>query len=219
LNLHASILPRFRGASPIQTAIASGATETGATLMRIVRRLDAGPVAEIERVPIAPLDTALEIEAKLAHACVPLLARTLPRLREGTLKFFDQEETAATYCRRLEKDDGVLDFNVPAPVLAARINGLFPWPACSIELNGQATKLGLADVVTGDAPPGKVAGTDRDGLLIGTGQRLLRLRRLQRPGGKMLETAEFLRGFSVAAGTTVASRPMPPLEAREPFRR
>ncbi len=229
LNLHASILPRFRGASPIQTAIASGARETGVTLMRIVRRLDAGPVADLERVPIAPLDTAVEIEAKLAVACVPLVARTLPRLREGALNFVEQDERTATYCRRLEKEDGVLDFGTTAPVLAARINGLFPWPACSIEFNGQAVKLGLADGNMDGAPailagraaraPGEILGTDAEGLLVATGEGTLRLRRLQRPGGKMLAAAEFLRGFSVAAGTMVASRPMPPLEAREPFRR
>jgi methionyl-tRNA formyltransferase len=219
LNLHASILPQFRGASPIQTSIATGAKETGVTLMRIVRRLDAGPVADIERVPIAPLDTALEIEAKLAKACVPLLARTLGPLRDGTLAFVDQVEADATYCRRLEKDDGVLDFAAPAAELAARINGLFPWPACAIELGGQLTKIGLADIAGGTARAGEIVGADADGLLVGTRAGLLRLRRLQRPGGKMLAAAEFLRGFPVGTGTLVASRPMPPLVAREPFRR
>jgi methionyl-tRNA formyltransferase len=219
LNLHASLLPQFRGASPIQSAIASGARETGVTLMRIVRRLDAGPVADLERVPIAPLDTALEIEAKLAAACGPLLARTLPRLAAGTLPFVEQDEAAATYCRRLDKDDGAIDFTAPAAALAARINGLFPWPACRFELEGQMTKVGLADTAAGAAPAGQIAGADAEGLLVGTGEGLLRLRRLQRPGGKMLPAAEFLRGFPVAAGTVLASRPLPPLVGREPFRR
>src|SRR5687768_1254070 len=87
VNLHASILPKYRGASPIQTAIAQGERETGVSFMRIVRRLDAGPVADVERVPIVPLETALEIEAKLSAACIPLLERTLPSLRGGTLEF------------------------------------------------------------------------------------------------------------------------------------
>jgi methionyl-tRNA formyltransferase len=219
LNLHTSLLPKYRGASPIQTAIACGERETGVSLMRIVRRLDAGPVAAVERVSIAPLDTALEIEAKLAVACVPLLARTLPKFHDGTLAFVGQDEGAATYCRRLVKGDGAIDFSAPADTLAARINGLFPWPACSVEINGQATKLGLADKAPGSARPGEVVGFDRDGLHLGTGSGLLRLRRLQRPGGKMLAAAEFLRGSPVAAGTVVASRPMSPLVAREPFRR
>lgn len=227
LNLHASILPRYRGASPIQSAIAHGERETGVTLMRIVRRLDAGPVADIERVPIAPHDTAIEIEAKLSGACVPLLARTLPKFREGNLEFIAQDEPAATYCRRLEKDDGVLDFAAPAQKLAARINGLFPWPACSVEINGQLVKVGLAEVGAreichpmGDKPAGTVLPSDDKQLVVTAGDReCVRLLRLQRAGGKMLATAEFLRGFPVMAGTVLPSRRMPPLVAREPFRR
>jgi methionyl-tRNA formyltransferase len=215
LNLHTSLLPRYRGASPIQTAIASGERETGVTLMRIVRRLDAGPVADVERVAVAPLDTALEVEAKLAAACVPLLARALPRLAAGTLAFAAQDDAAATYCRKLGKEDGALDFAVPAAALAARINGLFPWPTCAVEIHGQAIKLGVAEAV--DAPAhsaavsGAVLGADANGLLVATGAGVLRLRRLQRPGGKMLPAPEFLRGFPVAPGTQLASRPMPPL--------
>ena len=101
LNLHTSLLPRLRGASPIQTAIASGARETGVTLMRIVRRLDAGPIAEVERVSVDALDTALDLERKLAGACVPLLARAVPRLRDGTLSMVAQDDGAASYCRKL----------------------------------------------------------------------------------------------------------------------
>ena len=130
LNLHASLLPRYRGASPIQTAVASGDSVTGVTLMRIVRALDAGPVADEERVPIQPLNTAAEVEARMARACVPLVARALPRLAAGQLEFREQDHAAATYCRRLTKADGALDFTRPAVELAARINGLYPWPGC-----------------------------------------------------------------------------------------
>ena len=213
LNLHTSLLPKFRGASPIQTAIASGEHETGVTLMRIVRRLDAGPVADVERVPIRPLDTALEIEAKLAAACVPLLARALPLLAARCLVFTPQDDAAATFCRKLEKDDGVLDFGASAAALAARINGLFPWPACSAEISGQTIKFGLADIAPDGVPAesGVVLGADSHGLRISAGDGVVRLRRLQRPGGKMLAAAEFLRGFPIAAGTRIVSRPMPPL--------
>src|SRR5688572_23836150 len=110
LNLHTSILPKYRGASPIQTAIANGERETGVTLMRIVLRLDAGPVADIERVTIETLDTALEVQARLAAACVPLLQRTLGQLAEGALGFTAQDDAEASYCRKLEKADGALDF-------------------------------------------------------------------------------------------------------------
>ncbi|MBI2515424.1 MAG: methionyl-tRNA formyltransferase [Opitutae bacterium] len=228
LNLHASLLPKYRGASPIQTAIANGESETGVTLMRIVLALDAGPAAAAERVTIAPLDTATEVEAKLARACVPLLARTLSKLAAGALAFTEQEHGAATYCRKLEKSDGALDFAAPAAALAARINGLMPWPACSVEFNGQPIKLGLADPAPAEtchvlsdksALPGTVLGADAEGLLVATGQGVLRLRRLQRPGGKMLPAAEFLRGLPIAAGTVLPSRPMSLLVAREPFPR
>jgi methionyl-tRNA formyltransferase len=225
LNLHASILPQYRGASPIQTAIAQGEAETGITLMRIVRKLDAGPVADQVRAPIAPLDTAPEVERKLAAACVPLLARALPRLRDGTLTFAPQDEAGATYCRRLVKDDGRLDFAAPAKALAARINGLFPWPGCGVEIGGLPVKFGLADLVGGSGPGsscravGEVLGADGDGLLVATGNGILRLRKLQRPGGRMLSAAEFLRGFPVPPATRLPSAPMTPLAASRPFAR
>ncbi len=228
LNFHASILPAYRGASPIQTAIACGERETGVSLMRIVPALDAGPVADLERVSIGAHDTATEVEAKLARACVPLLARNLPALAEGRLVFREQDAAAATYCRRLEKSDGVLDLGRPASELAARINGLMPWPAVTLTLNGQPVKIGLADAVPPDvchtlydrrSEPGTVLGADAEGLVVATGQGGLRLLRLQRPGGKMLPAAEFLRGFPVATGTVLPSVPMPPLVSREPFGR
>lgn len=225
LNLHTSILPKYRGASPIQTAVASGDRETGVTLMRIVRRLDAGPIVDVERVPIDPLDTALEVEGKLSHACVPLVARGIAALAAGTIAFREQDEAAATHCRKLEKGDGSLDFTAPAAVLAARINGLFPWPSCSVEIVGQPVKLGLADAIavvptasTGKAP-GEVLGAEAEGLLVATGNGVLRLRKLQRPGGRMLGAGEFLRGFPVPVGTVLAAKPMSVLVTAVPVPR
>ncbi len=217
LNFHASLLPKYRGASPIQTAVACGERETGVSLMRIVRRLDAGPVADRESVYITPHDTALEIEQKLSGACVPLLSRALPALRGGTLDFIAQDEGAATFCRKLGKEDAVLDFTAPASSLAARINGLNPWPAAQTDAAGQLLKLGLADVVAGSAEPGLVAGRDDSGLLIGTGEGLLRVLRLQRPGGRMLPAVEFLRGCPLGLGTRLSSGMLSPLVAKTPF--
>ena len=173
LNLHTSRLPRYRGASPIQTAVATGETATAVTLMRIVRELDAGPVADAEAVAIDPLDTALDVEQKLAAACVPLLARALPKLAVGGLEFAEQNQTDATYCRKLRKEDGTLDFNASAASLAARINGLFPWPACAVSIDGVVIKLGQAEAVgtPADATPGTVCGMDAQGLLVATGAR------------------------------------------------
>ena len=220
-NLHTSLLPVYRGASPIQTAVASGERETGVTFMRIVRQLDAGPVVDAERVPIAPTDTALEVEAKLSSACVPLVARVLPQIAAGALVEHPQDAGRATFCRRLAKEDGVLDFSAPAAVLAARINGLFPWPACSIEIAGQTVKFGQAiecHVLRDTGSPGEVLAGEPGRLLIATGHGVLEGLRLQRPGGKMLPAAEFLRGFAIAPGTVLPSVPMPPLVGPVPFR-
>jgi methionyl-tRNA formyltransferase len=220
-NLHTSILPKYRGASPIQTATASGEAITGVTLMRLVLELDAGPIADVEQVVIAPLDTAADVEARLAQACVPLLQRALPAIAAGEQTLVEQSAVEATFCRRLEKADGVLDFAAPAAELAARINGLNPWPGCSVEIAGQPVKLGLADTSNvidySPARPGAVLGQDAEGLLVATGRGGLRLRKLQRPGGKLLPAAEFLRGFPVAAGTILPSHPMPALVAARPF--
>ena len=220
-NLHTSILPKYRGASPIQTATACGEKETGVTLMKMVLALDAGPVAGVERVPVGPLDTATEVEAKLGQACVPLLARCLPAIAAGVQDFTAQDHSAATFCRRLVKGDGVLDFTAPARALATRINGLNPWPGCSVEIRGQPVKLGLADVgsIPDHQPPGTVLSPDQDGLLVATGEGALRLRLFQRPGGRLLPAAEFLRGFPIAPGTVLPSQAMPALVASAPFPR
>ncbi len=218
LNLHTSQLPKYRGASPIQTAIAMGERETGVSLMRIVRALDAGPIADCETVSIERMDTARDVEAKLAQACVPLVSRNLTTLAFGDLVFTEQDHDHATFCRRLVKGDGSLDFSIPAMALAARINGLFPWPATVLPINGQLIKVGLATAEAGEGAAGAVLGSDQEGLLIGTIDGVLRLHRLQRPGARMLPVADFLRGFPIAVGTEIESVEMPPLIADTPFR-
>ena len=189
--------------------------------MRIVRELDAGPVGGVERVPIDVLDTAGKVEEKLSRAAIPLVSRALPQLAAGTLEFIPQDPSKATFCRRHEKSDGVLDFSSPARVLAARINGLNPWPSATAEIGGSQIKLGLADWLdsSGCAAPGTVLGSDSHGLLIAAGSGTLRLRRLQRPGGRMLGAAEFVRGYNVPTGSVIPSHPMPALVSAAPFRR
>lgn len=220
-NVHTSILPRFRGASPVTTAVASGASETGVSFMRLVRKLDAGPVADCERVPVGPRDTAADVTARLSAAAVPLVVRSLRALECGALTLREQDESAATYCRRLSKEDGVLDFARPARELAARINGLFPWPGCAVAIGGTPVKLGLAESEGHGAAgaPGAVLGSDGCSVRVATGSGVLKLLRLQRPGGRMLLAAEFLRGFAIPEGTVLPSAPMPPLESNQPFPR
>jgi len=221
-NLHASILPALRGASPIQGAIVSGADESGVSLMRMVLRLDAGPVLDIERVPIAEGDTAAVLEEKLAQACVPLLVRSLAAALQPAPAVCLQDEAGVTFTRRLRKEDGRLDFSATAAVLARRINGLFPWPGTFFDLGGEVIKVGLAATGAGDVPariaPGTVLAGGAEALEVATGAGVLRLLRLQRPGGRLLPAAEFLRGHPIAPGMVLPSVPMSELIGRVPFR-
>jgi len=221
-NLHTSLLPKYRGASPATVAIAGGEAETGVTFMRVVRKLDAGAIVEQQRVPIGPHETTASLEAALGVAAAPLTARCLAALRAGTLASREQDEAQVSYCRRLAKTDGVLDYSRPAAELARRVNAMMPWPGCSVEIAGTPVKLGLAEAATsgcGAAVPGTVLAPEFDALPVATADGVLRLLRLQRPGGKMLPAAEFLRGFTVPAGTVLASQPMPPLVGPVPFPR
>jgi methionyl-tRNA formyltransferase len=220
-NLHTSLLPKYRGASPATVAIASGDEETGVSFMRVVRKLDAGAVVDVERIAIGPHDTTGTIEAALGRAAAPLTARCLASLCEGPLASTEQDEAQVSYCRRLAKTDGVLDFSRPAAELSRRINALMPWPGCTIDIAGTPVKLGLAEVGAGlsCAEPGTVLEPEEDALPVATANGVLRLLQLQRPGGRMLAASEFLRGFTVPVATVLGSQPMPPLVASQPFPR
>jgi len=187
----------------------------------VVRRLDAGAIVDVERIGIGAHDTTGTVEAALGRAAAPLTARCLAALREGRLSSREQDEALVSYCRRLAKTDGVLDFSRPAAELARRINALMPWPGCTVDLAGTPVKLGLAEVgpAHSAATPGTVLAPEADALPVATAEGVLRLLKLQRPGGKMLAATEFLRGFTVPPGAVLASQPMPPLVAKEPFPR
>ncbi len=219
-NLHTSLLPKFRGASPIQAAIAAGESETGVTLMRMVLRLDAGPILDVERVKVDSLETGASLEAKLAAAGVPLVARNLPHLFSPAPPVQPQDDTAASFTRRLRKDDGQLDFRVPASVLARRINALNPWPGATFRHQDVDIRVGLADIgASPEAPPGTVLRwPTANGLVVATGHGAVRLLQLQRPGGRMLTGDEFLRGHPIPPGTVLPSADMPDLVARVPFK-
>ncbi|MBO93710.1 MAG: methionyl-tRNA formyltransferase [Opitutales bacterium] len=217
-NLHASLLPAYRGASPVETALAEGEKFTGVSLMRIVSKMDAGPVVDREEVPIKDSDDGSSLREKLALACVPLLNRNLGNLLAGRAKEQPQDDNAASYCRLLRKEDGRLDFTMQASRLTRRVAAFRAWPGCFFEVGSVRVKVGGAGALmkSVEAPPGEVLG-ERDGALeVATGEGVLALRQLQRPGGKMLATPEFLRGFSLPAGTKLAIDPALPLVARKP---
>jgi len=218
-NLHTSLLPKYRGASPIQAAIVAGESETGVSLMGVVKKMDAGPILDKETVRIENQDTAIDMERKLSSISAVLVERNLERIMSGEVSPVEQREEEASYTRKLVKSDGVLDFRRPAGELARRINGLYPWPASKFEYEGAQIKVGLADFRDGepsDGVPGRIVKVGENGLEVHCGQGILCLKRLQRPGGKMMEAEEFLRGFQLPVGGQLPSHPMPPLVASRP---
>lgn len=210
VNLHASILPEYRGASPIQSCIAQGDVQTGVTLMRIEPAMDAGAVCDIERVPIEAQDTGASVFDKLAHASVPLLERNLLSLLEGTATFEEQDHAKATYTRKLTKEDGWLDFSQSAFVLKNRIQSLDPWPGTFCEHAGVRIKVRGAQVedTCVDKPAGCVLGVQGDALRVATGEGVLRIAYMQRPGGKMLPVHAFLRGYRLVEGDVLSGGDM-----------
>ena len=207
-NLHGSVLPAYRGASPVETALAQGEKETGVTLMRVVSRMDAGPIVDTEITPIVPDDDGPRLREKLSVACVPLLRRNLPALLAGEATETPQDEKAATYCRKLRKADGALDFYAPAAVLVRRVTAFRGWPGSWFEVQGVRVKVGSAKVVEscGEIVPGQVILPSPREVAIGTSEGALSLLELQRPGGRMMPTAEFLSGFPLAEGELVGSQ-------------
>ena len=215
VNFHASILPQYRGASPIESALATGDTSTGVSLMRVVREMDAGAVADVERVAIGSRDTAVDLRGRLAEACVPLLDRNLSALLAGSLPFREQDAAAATYCRKIIKEDGWLDFRQEAAKLDCRVRALTPWPGSFFEHRSCRIKVGAAEAVS--ATPTAPAGTVLDvgeAVDVACGLGTLRLKELQRPGGRMLAAGTFLRGYTIRAGDTLLGRETEPLVRR-----
>jgi methionyl-tRNA formyltransferase len=212
-NFHGSILPAYRGASPVETALAAGDSETGVSLMEVVAEMDAGGVADVERISIKKTDTSVNLRARLGEAVVPLLERNLEGLLDGSLSFEPQDASAVTYCRKIHKGDGILDFNLRAEELDFRLRAFTPWPGASFELNDTRIKVGRAEAIprSSEAAPGTVISADAGGVVIATASGGLCCYELQRPGGRMLPVGEFLRGFPIAEGVKLAGAVAEPL--------
>ncbi|NDV62521.1 methionyl-tRNA formyltransferase [Puniceicoccales bacterium CK1056] len=219
LNLHASILPRLRGASPIHTSVALGLPETGVSLMRITPKMDAGPVADVERVAIGPSDTSGDVHAKLGQACIPLMDRCLDAIAAGNLTFHEQDLSKVTYCRIIEKSDADLDFNQPAEVLASRVRAFTPWPGSRFPYHGKEIHILEAEASLDEtsAEPGSLEMDPPGTLRIACGSGSLVVKKLQRPGGNPLAVETFLRGFHMESGEVLQSREMRALESATPF--
>lgn len=197
VNLHASLLPRWRGAAPVQRAIMAGDAETGVCVMRMEQGLDTGPVLARLSTPIGADETAGELGERLARLGAPLVVETLRALGAGRATATPQPETGALYAAKIDKAEARLDWGEPAEALARRIRALNPAPGAWTMLGDERLKLLAAHVEAGQGAPGTVLD---DALLIACGAGALRIDRAQRPGRAPMDRAELLRGLKVAPG-------------------
>jgi len=205
LNLHASLLPRWRGAAPIARAIMAGDLETGAMVMRVDEGLDTGPVGLAERVSIAPDATAGELHDRLKIVGADLMARSIAALERGSLEFKPQAAAGATYAKKIEKGETRIDWSRPAPEVHNHIRGLSPFPGAWFEAMADGMPLRVKVLrstrVEGNGKPGTVLD---DRLAIACGKGAVRLLEVQRAGAKAMSAEEFLRGTQIAPGTRLA---------------
>lgn len=199
LNIHASLLPRWRGAAPIQRAIEAGDRETGIAIMRMEAGLDTGPTLLVERLPIAGDETAATLHDKLAALGGRLVVDALRRLAE--LKPTPQLADGVTYAKKIEKAESALDWRRSAAELDRQVRAFNPFPGAAATLAGATVKVWQATPQIGSATPGTVLRADERGIVVGCGAGLLCLTQLQKPGGKRLSAGEFLRGFALPAGS------------------
>ena len=198
INIHASLLPRWRGAAPIQRAIEAGDAETGVTIMRMEAGLDTGPMLLRESLPIAPDDNAARLHDRLAALGARLIVDALRRIT--TLTPVPQPAEGITYAHKIDKTEALLDFRRPAEELARLIRAFDPFPGTAAVLDGAAIKLWTGVAEPGIGVPGTVMAADDHGVVVACGEGLLRVGEAQKPGGKRLPVAELLRGFPIFAG-------------------
>ena len=208
LNIHASLLPRWRGAAPIHRAIEAGDAQTGVTIMQMDAGLDTGAMLGVAATPILPNDTTASLHDKLAEQGGQLLLEVLAQVRQGTAQAVPQPADGVTYAHKIEKHEASIDWQQPAEQIARRIRAFNPFPGASTNAAGEVIKLWQAQVQDGAEPaalPGTVLAADAQGVLIQCGLGVLRATELQRAGGKRLQATEFLRGFPLAPGTVLGA--------------
>ena len=200
LNVHASLLPRWRGAAPIHRAVMGGDAETGVCIMRMEAGLDTGPVLLREAVPIGETDTMGDLHDRLSALGARLTVDALAQLDVLTAQ--PQREDSATYAAKIDKAEAIIDWSRSAPEIARRINGLSPFPGAFVSRDGARLKLLRACILNGSAPTGRVDGSD--GLVVGTGAGRVALLEVQPAGRGPMAAGEWRRGARIAAGEPLA---------------
>jgi len=199
VNVHASLLPRWRGASPIQAAILAGDIETGVSIMQLEAGLDTGPVFATARLTIGPNETAAELEARLARLGAETLGNLLEPLLIGQLRPEIQPTDGVTYARRISKSEARIDWREPAVAIARRVRAFNPWPVAETVLDGQQLRCFASEALGTELPaagcvPGQIVVTDGQGIQVQTGAGLLRLLTVQMPGRQRVAALDFARG-------------------------
>ena len=210
INVHPSLLPKYRGASPIQWALANGERETGVSVLYVTPKMDAGDLLAQERFPIAPDEMFCTLEPKLAALGTELLARVLDEFRAGRTRGVPQDESQVTFARKLAKEDGLVDWSRPAETIRNRLRGFAPWPGAYTFLPGGGL-LKIHDArpegAAAGAAPGTILEAAGEGPLVATGAGALRLTTVQPAGKKAMPGAAFLRGHRLQAGERFETPP------------
>ena len=205
VNIHASLLPKYRGAAPIQWAILDGEKETGVTIMQMNEGLDTGDMLTKVIVPIEDTDTGESLFDKLAEAGAKLLVDTIPQIEAGTLQPEVQDNSFSTYAKMIKKEMGLIDWKKEAVVLERLVRGMNSWPSAYTHFNGKTLKIWEAAVETSEAKaePGTVVDITKNSIKVQTGQDLLVLKQIQLEGKKRMDVAAFLLGYKVETGTVL----------------
>jgi methionyl-tRNA formyltransferase len=203
-NIHASLLPRWRGAAPIQRALLAGDSQTGVTIMEVVPALDAGAMISHGIIPVAESDTAQTLHDRLAEIGAGLMVQTMAQLAaEGELQATPQDESQVTYAAKLNKVEAALDWMRSAAELSRQVRAFNPFPVATAVLDGSLCRIWMARAIAGSAPPGRIAAIN-DGIAVGCGEGLLQITELQMPGGKRMLAKDFLAGRSLRPGDCFA---------------
>jgi methionyl-tRNA formyltransferase len=205
LNIHASLLPRWRGAAPIQRALLAGDAETGITIMQMDAGLDTGPMLSKTPLPISPDETAGTLHDRLAALGARAIVEALDALATGDAKFEVQPETGATYARKISANDAVIEWSRPSVEIERQMRALTPGLGARSSLRGEPIKLWRATCIESSGPTGEILEAGAQGIVIACGQGALSVSELQRSGGKRLSAADFLRGFPIQAGEKVGA--------------